>query len=94
MKASGVYYLIRRYAYDARLRDVTLHALRHTFGKNLVDAGVPLQRAAQLLGHESIDTTRIYTAPSEQDLQRKVASVWMRTPQHQAEAKDGGRCSV
>jgi integrase len=50
---------------------------RHTLGKNLVDAGVPLDRVASLLGHESVDTTRIYTTPSEQDLQREVEKVAM-----------------
>ena len=75
LQPSGIYYLIKRYAYDARLEDVTPHTLRHTFGKNLVDAGVPLDRVAQLLGHESVDTTRIYTTPSEQDLQREVEKV-------------------
>jgi integrase/recombinase XerD len=73
--APGIYYLIQRYAYDARLEGVTPHTLRHTFGKNLVDAGVSLDRVAQLLGHESVDTTRIYTTPSEQDLQREVEKV-------------------
>ena len=47
----------------------------HTFGKNLADAGVPLDRVASLLGHESVDTTRIYTTRSEQDLQREVEKV-------------------
>ena len=75
LKPSGIYYLVRRYAYDARLDGVTPHTLRHTFGKNLVDAGVSLYRVAQLLGHESVDTTRIYTTPSEQDLQREVEKV-------------------
>jgi integrase/recombinase XerC len=75
LQPSGIYYLIKRYAYDARLDDVTPHTLRHTFGKNLVDAGVSLDRVAQLLGHESVDTTRIYTTPSEQDLQREVEKV-------------------
>ena len=71
----GIYYLVGRYAYEARLEGVTPHTLRHTFGKNLVDAGVSLDRVAQLLGHESVDTTRIYTTPSEQDLQREVEKV-------------------
>ena len=75
LASPGIYYLVKRYAYDARLEDVTPHTLRHTFGKNLVDAGVPLDRVAQLLGHESVDTTRIYTTPSEQDLQREVEKV-------------------
>jgi len=59
LKPSGIYYLVRRYAYDSRLEEVTPHTLRHTFGKNLVDAGVPLDRVSQLLGHERVDTTRI-----------------------------------
>ena len=75
LQPSGIYYLVNRYAYDARLDEVTPHTLRHTFGKNLVDAGVPLDRVAQLLGHESVDTTRIYTTPSEQDLQREVEKI-------------------
>ena len=75
LQPSGIYYLVNRYAYDGRLEDVTPHTLRHTFGKNLVDAGVPLDRVAQLLGHESVDTTRIYTTPSEQDLQREVEKI-------------------
>ena len=54
---------------------MTPHTLRHPFGKNLVDAGVSLERAAILLGHESVDTTRMYTTPSEQDLQREMEKI-------------------
>jgi integrase/recombinase XerC len=77
LKSSGIRYLVQRYAYDARLEEVTPHTLRHTFGKNLVDAGTPIDRVASLLGHESVDTTRIYTTPSQQDLQREVEKVAM-----------------
>jgi len=77
LKSSGIRYLVQRYAYDARLEEVTPHTLRHTFGKNMVDAGTSLDRVASLLGHESVDTTRIYTTPSEQDLQREVEKVAM-----------------
>ena len=51
--------------------------LRHTFGKNLVKAGVPLDRVASLLDRESVDTTRVYTTPSEQDLQWEVEKAAM-----------------
>ena len=54
---------------------MTPHTLRNTLGKNLVDAAVSLDRVAQLLGHESVDTTCIHTTPSEQDLQREVEKV-------------------
>jgi integrase/recombinase XerC len=70
--------LVSRYAYDARLEDVTPHTLRHTFGKNLVDAGVPLDRVAHLLGHEGLATTTIYTTPSGQDPQRQVEQIALR----------------
>jgi aminoglycoside phosphotransferase (APT) family kinase protein len=48
------------------------HTLRHSFGKNLIDTGTPQDQVATLLGHESLDTTRIYTQPSERDLERAV----------------------
>ena len=46
--------------------------LRHTFGKNLSNAGVPLDHIARLMGHSSVDTTAIYTMPGEQDLTAAV----------------------
>lgn len=54
---------------------VTPHILRHTFAKRLVDAGVGLEKVAELLGHASIETTRIYTMPGEQDLLRAVEAL-------------------
>ena len=38
----------------------------------MVDAGTPIVQVATLLGHESLETTRIYTQPSERDLERAV----------------------
>jgi integrase/recombinase XerC len=68
----GINYLVAKYVYQARLENCTAHTLRHSFAKNLVDAGTPLDQAATLLGHESLDTTRIYTRPSKEDLERAV----------------------
>jgi integrase/recombinase XerD len=72
MNERGVDYLVRKYAYQARLQNCTAHTLRHTFAKNLVDAGTPLDQIATLLGHESLDTTRIYVRLSRQDLERAI----------------------
>jgi site-specific recombinase XerD len=68
----GINYLVTKYAYQAKLEDCTSHTLRRTFGKNLVDADVPLDQVATLMGHESLDTTKVYTRPSKRDLERAV----------------------
>jgi integrase/recombinase XerC len=68
----GIHAIVKKYAYQARQGDVTAHTLRHSFAKNLVDAGTPLDQVAVLLGHESLDTTKVYTQPSERDLERAV----------------------
>lgn len=68
----GVWDIVKKYAYQAQLENVTTHTLRHTFGKNLVNVGTPLDQVAILLGHESIETVRIYVTPSEKDLEQAV----------------------
>ena len=68
----GIHAIVKKYAYQARLEDVTAHTLRHSLAKNLVDAGTPLDQVATLLGHESLDTTRIYTQPSLRDLEKAI----------------------
>jgi len=75
LKPPGIYYVVKKYGYEARIDNISPHTLRHTFGKNLVDAGVALDRVATLLGHGSLNTTRIYTVPSQEDLQDAVESI-------------------
>jgi len=50
---------------------VTPHTLRHTCGRNMVDAGTSLDRVASLLGHESVDTTRITLPPPSRTHSRR-----------------------
>lgn len=50
------------------------HILRHSCAKNLVDQGIGIEKVAMILGHESLETTRLYTMPSEGDLQAAVES--------------------
>ena len=68
----GFQILLAPYVRVAGLKDVTPHSLRHTFCKNLVNAGVSLEKIAALAGHESLETTRRYCEPSLQDLQQAV----------------------
>ena len=51
---------------------VTSHVLRHTFGTELTRSGVDLVTVAELMGHASLETTRLYTRPTSADMQRAV----------------------
>lgn len=52
---------------------VTAHTLRHTFGTTLVRRRVDIVTVAELMGHSSIETTRLYSRPSAEDMERAVA---------------------
>ena len=53
--------------------ELSPHMLRHTFGKSLVDGGVTLEKVAMLMGHSSLDTTKVYITPSMNDLEQAVS---------------------
>ena len=71
----GVRYLIKKYGYLAKIPNVSPHVFRHTCAKNLIDAGNPIDRVSKILGHSSVNTTSIYTMPTEQDLHVTMESI-------------------
>jgi site-specific recombinase XerD len=73
--SQGVEKVVRKYAYQAGLSDVTPHTLRHSFGKQALEAGVDLVTVATLLGHQRLETTAIYTTPGERDLDQAVSKL-------------------
>lgn len=67
-------YIIKKYASSAKLPDVSPHDLRHRFGYRMAES-VPLHRLAQIMGHDSLDTTRLYIQGTKQDLQQAVETI-------------------
>ena len=75
LSSRGIQLIIKRRLEYTELDFVSPHILRHTFCKNLVDAGVSLEKIALLAGHESFDTTRLYCQPSFNDLSDSVEKI-------------------
>lgn len=68
-----VFTIIKRLCAQAGIRKaVSPHTLRHSFATHLLQNGADLRIIQQLLGHEDITTTEIYTHVNIQDLRRTI----------------------
>lgn len=61
---SGLAKVMKEIAEISNIENLTAHTLRHTLAHNLVVAGASLVEVADILGHDSLQTTRIYTTSS------------------------------
>jgi integrase/recombinase XerD len=57
-----VFLLVKEFAAKAGIvKNISPHTFRHTFATHLVEGGADLKAVQDMLGHESITTTEIYT---------------------------------
>jgi site-specific recombinase XerD len=66
--------------------DYTLHCLRHTFATDLLNARMPLECLRVLLGHTSLEVTRIYARLSDKTREREYFAAMDRILKGQSHA--------
>lgn len=75
----GISQQLKNYAnkYGLNPKVVYPHSFRHLFAKNFLDKYNDISLLADLMGHESIETTRIYlrkTASEQQEIVDKIVT--------------------
>jgi integrase/recombinase XerD len=73
MTTAGLRSLFRYHRVRSRVLQANPHRFRHTFGADMVRAGISLPALQQLMGHAQILTTMLYVQVAPQDVWREYA---------------------
>jgi integrase/recombinase XerD len=70
-----IFTLIKNYTAFAGIRkNISPHTFRHSFATHLIEGGANLRAIQEMLGHESITTTEIYTHLDQRFLREAIIS--------------------
>lgn len=77
-----VFYIIKDLAEKSGIKkELSPHTFRHSFATHLVEGGADLRAVQEMLGHESITTTEIYTHLDQHFLRENILSYHPRNKQ-------------
>jgi integrase/recombinase XerD len=69
MVANGIYVVVKSCVGLAGIKkNVSTHSLRHTCATHMLKNGAPVRHIQEMLGHESLESTQIYTHVTINDL--------------------------
>ena len=85
ISANGIQGLLRNYGQQVGCA-VTPHRLRHTFARQVTEAGMPITSLGKLLGHAQVSTTQIYTAGADPALGEADQTAMAQVTAHTAVA--------
>lgn len=71
MDANGVWAVVKRCVTLSKIKkNITTHTFRHTCATHMLQHGAPVRHVQELLGHESLESTQIYTHVTINDLKK------------------------
>lgn len=73
LTVAGLRSLFRHHRVRSQVLQANPHRFRHTFGADMVRAGISLPALQQLMGHAQIHTTMLYVRLAPQDVWREYA---------------------